>query len=134
MDAQKSDVIMPADLSTFNIADLVKTPHNVRLYREVQTLKKLINELVDYQLAHPKIAKPTTREGIDNEKKAKLEIEKREKYIRAQLSIPGYLGHYNGALFGAVAVGRQSKSVWIASGGCDRDRVSFSMMLTSLWS
>jgi THO complex subunit 5 len=87
MDAQQSDDAMPADLSTFNIADLVKTPHNVRLYKEVQNLKKLINEHVDYQLAHPKNAKPTTREGIDNEKKAKLEIEKKEKYIRAQLSI-----------------------------------------------
>jgi THO complex subunit 5 len=71
----------------FNIADLVKRPHNVRLYKEVQNLKKLINELVDYQLAHPKIAKPTTREEIDNDKKALQEIEKREKYIRAQLSI-----------------------------------------------
>jgi|TARA_R110002003_G_scaffold129_1_gene12064 THO complex subunit 5 len=87
MDAQQSDDAMPADLSTFNIADLIKTPHNVRLYREIQNLKKRINELVDYQLAHPKNAKPTTREEIDNEKKAKLEIEKKEKYIRAQLSV-----------------------------------------------
>jgi THO complex subunit 5 len=78
---------MPAELSGFNIADLVKTPHNVRLYKEVQNLKKLINELVDYQLAHPKNSKPTTREEIDNDKKASQEIEKREKYIRAQLSI-----------------------------------------------
>jgi THO complex subunit 5 len=87
MDAQQSDDAMPADLSTFNIADLIKTPHNVRLYREIQNLKKRINELVDYQLAHPENAKPTTREEIDNEKKAKLEIEKKEKYIRAQLSV-----------------------------------------------
>jgi THO complex subunit 5 len=71
----------------FNIADLVKRPHNVRLYKEVQNLKKLINELVDYQLAHPKIAKPATREEIDNDKKSSQEIEKRKKYIRAQLSI-----------------------------------------------
>jgi THO complex subunit 5 len=78
---------MPAELSGFNIADLVKSPHNVRLYKEVQKLKKLINELVDYQLAHPKNPKPTTREEIDNDKKASQEIEKREKYIRAQLSI-----------------------------------------------
>ncbi|KAH7072748.1 Fms-interacting protein-domain-containing protein [Paraphoma chrysanthemicola] len=87
MDNQPSEGVMPTDLSTSNIADLVKTPHNVRLFKEVQNLKKLINELVDYQLAHPKNSKPTTREGIDNEKKATLEIEKKEKYIRAQLSI-----------------------------------------------
>ncbi|KAF2031774.1 hypothetical protein EK21DRAFT_62445 [Setomelanomma holmii] len=87
MAAQQSDDAMSTDLSSFNIADLVKTPHNVRLYTEVQNLKKLINELVDYQLAHPKTAKPTTRDEIDNEKKATQEIERKEKYIRAQLSI-----------------------------------------------
>jgi THO complex subunit 5 len=69
------------------MADLVKTAHNARLYKEVQNLKKLINELVDYQLAHPKNPKPTTREEIDSDKKANQEIEKKEKYIRAQLSI-----------------------------------------------
>jgi THO complex subunit 5 len=78
---------MPADLSTFNIADLIKTPHNARLYKEVQNLKKLINELVDYQLAHPRNSKPASREDIDEEKKAMQEIQRREKYIRAQLSI-----------------------------------------------
>ncbi|KAF1845964.1 uncharacterized protein K460DRAFT_283228 [Cucurbitaria berberidis CBS 394.84] len=78
---------MPADLSNFNITDLVKTPHNVRLYKEVQNLKRLINDLVDYQIVHPKNTKPVAREAIDNEKKIKQEIEKREKYIRAQLSI-----------------------------------------------
>jgi THO complex subunit 5 len=84
--AQSSDA-MPADLSTFNIADLIKTPHNARLYQEVQNLKKLINELVDYQLAHPRNLKPASREDIDKEKKATLEIEKKQKYIRAQLAI-----------------------------------------------
>lgn len=78
---------MPADLSTFNMADLIQTPHNARLYKEVQNLKKLINELVDYQLAHPKSSKAESREELDNERAATLEIEKREKYIRAQLSI-----------------------------------------------
>jgi THO complex subunit 5 len=86
MSAQTSDAL-PADLSDFNIADLVKTPHNARLYKEVQNLKKLVNELVDYQLAHPQNAKAASREDTDKEKKAKQEIEKREKYIRAQLSI-----------------------------------------------
>jgi THO complex subunit 5 len=84
--AQSEDA-MPADLSTFHIADLIKTPHNARLYKEVQNLKKLINELVDYQLAHPKNPKPGSREDIDKEKKATQEIERREKYIRAQLFI-----------------------------------------------
>jgi THO complex subunit 5 len=78
---------LPADLSGFNIADLVKTPHNARLYKEVQTLKNLVNQLVDYQLAHPQNTKTVSREEGDNEKKAKQEIERREKYIRAQLSI-----------------------------------------------
>jgi THO complex subunit 5 len=78
---------LPADLSGFNIADLVKTPHNARLFKEVQTLKNLVNQLVDYQLAHPQNAKAVSREESDNEKKARQEIEKREKYIRAQLSI-----------------------------------------------
>lgn len=78
---------MPADLSTFNMADLIKTPHNARLFKEVQNLKKLINELVDYQLAHPKNPKAESREELDKERNATQEIEKREKYIRAQLSI-----------------------------------------------
>lgn len=84
--AESGDV-MPADLSTFNMADLVKTPHNARLYKEVQKLKTLINDLVDYQLAHPRNPKSESREDRENERKATLEIEKREKYIRAQLSI-----------------------------------------------
>jgi THO complex subunit 5 len=88
---QNNQSILPGSPG-FNIADLVKRPHNVRLYKEVQNLKKLINELVDYQLAHPKIAKPATREEIDNDKRASQEIEKREKYIRAQLSIPPTTG------------------------------------------
>lgn len=85
-DPQRNSAMMAAT-SGFNIADLIKSPHNLRLHAEVQNLKKLINDLVDYQLAHPKIAKPTTREEIDSDKKATQEIEKREKYIRAQLSI-----------------------------------------------
>jgi THO complex subunit 5 len=87
MEKQQRDTAALAASPGFNIADLVKTPHNVRLYKEVQNLKKLINELVDYQLAHPKNSKPATREEIDHDKKATQEIEKQEKYIRAQLSI-----------------------------------------------
>lgn len=74
---------LAADLSNFNIPDFLKTPHNARLYQEVQNLKKLINELVAYQTSHP-VSHSTTAE---NEKQIKIEIQKREKYIRAQLSI-----------------------------------------------
>jgi THO complex subunit 5 len=87
MENSQSSGAMPAGSAGFNMADLVKTPHNGRLYKEVQHLKKLVNDLVDYQLAHPKHPTPATREGVDNEKQADGEIEKQEKYIRAQLSI-----------------------------------------------
>jgi THO complex subunit 5 len=87
MDESDTAEAMHTESPGFDIANLVKTPHNVRLYKEVQNLKKLVNELVDYQLAHPKHPKPTTREEINNDKKANREIEKQEKYIRAQLSI-----------------------------------------------
>lgn len=83
----QAGVAMPAESTSFKVADMVKTPHNARLYNEVQTLKKLINELVDYQLAHPKITKPATRDEGESDRKDKREIERREKYIRAQLSI-----------------------------------------------
>jgi THO complex subunit 5 len=84
---QQRENAMLTESSGFNPADIVKTPHNVRLYKEVQKLKKLINELVDYQLAHPKNPKSTSREDLDQDNSATLEIEKREKYIRAQLSV-----------------------------------------------
>jgi len=71
------------DLSSFNIADFLNTPHNARLYQEVQKLKALINELVDFQAAHPLHKQAPT----DSEKQVKTEIERKEKYIRAQLSI-----------------------------------------------
>ena len=74
---------MPIDLSTFDIPTLIQTQHNARLYQEVQNLKKLINELVDYQLANSSSGNAET----DTEKNVKREIEKKEKYIRAQLSV-----------------------------------------------
>lgn len=86
-DAGNVETGMPADLSSFNTADLIKTPHNSRLYQENQNLKKHVNDLIDYQLAHPRNPKPVTREEIDNDKKVKLEIHKREKLIRSQLSV-----------------------------------------------
>jgi THO complex subunit 5 len=75
--------LLPADLSNFEIADFLKTPHNARLYQEVQKLKTLINEVVDYETAHPFNKQAAT----ESEKQIKTEIEKKEKYIRAQLSI-----------------------------------------------
>ena len=73
----------PTDISAFNIVNFLKTPQNARLYQEVQRLKALVNELVDYQAAHP-FNEQASAEG---EKQTKTEIEKKEKYIRAQLSI-----------------------------------------------
>jgi THO complex subunit 5 len=87
MHDQTSGNTAPSEFSGFNMADLVKTAHNARLYNEVQNLKKLINELVDFQLAHPKISALGSREELEAEKKAGQEIERKEKYIRAQLSI-----------------------------------------------
>lgn len=87
--AQPSGSVLSFDSGSpdFDIAKLIKTPHNSRLYQETQNLKRYINELVDYQLAHPKHPKPTTRAEIDNDKKAQREIDAKEKAIRAQLSV-----------------------------------------------
>jgi THO complex subunit 5 len=100
MEAQQEamDVVTTTDLATNglpadfdatkpNIADLVKTPHNTRLYQATQTLKRQINELVEYQLAHPKNPKLATREEMDNEKKISREITAKERQIRMQLSL-----------------------------------------------
>ena len=84
MDEQmvSSDTIA-ADPSEFDIASALNTPHNARLYNEVQNLKKLVNELVDYQVAHPLNERATA----ESEKQIQTEIEKKEKYIKAQLSV-----------------------------------------------
>jgi THO complex subunit 5 len=76
MCSETSGNMAASEFSGFNMADLVKTAHNARLYKEVQNLKKLINELVDFQLEHPKPSVPSSREEAET-----------EKYIRAQLSI-----------------------------------------------
>lgn len=84
MDVQTaSGGTLDVDLSNFDIAEFLKTPHNARLYQEVQQLKALINELVDFQAAHPL----NEQTSAEIEKQTKIEIEKKEKYIRAQLSI-----------------------------------------------
>jgi THO complex subunit 5 len=87
MCSETSGNMAASEFSGFNMADLVKTAHNARLYKEVQNLKKLINELVDFQLEHPKPSVPSSREEAETEKKTGQEIERKEKYIRAQLSI-----------------------------------------------
>ncbi|KAF2993321.1 hypothetical protein E8E13_001365 [Curvularia kusanoi] len=84
MDAQMvSGDMLPTDISRFEIADFLKTPHNARLYHEVQKLKTLVNELVEYETTHPLDDQATA----ESEKQIRTEIEKKEKYIRAQLSI-----------------------------------------------
>lgn len=77
-----SDTIT-ADPTSFAIASALETPHNARLYKEVQNLKKLIGELVDYQSAHPL----NEQASAESEKQIQTEIQRKEKYIRAQLSI-----------------------------------------------
>jgi THO complex subunit 5 len=74
------------DPTNLNIAEIIKSPQNTRLYQAIQTLKTRFNELVDYQIAHPKTTKPTTREEIDKEKKVVREIVEKERQIRLQLS------------------------------------------------
>lgn len=87
MPTMQSPVEMPADLESFNLADLIESPHNKRLYNEVQKLKKMVNELVDYQLEHRKVAEGASREELDAEKEVTDEIQFREKYIRCQLAV-----------------------------------------------
>jgi THO complex subunit 5 len=78
---------MPADLENFDISTLIETPHNKRLYNEVQKLKGMVKELVDFQLAHPMLAEGASPEELAAEKAANNEIHKREKYVRAQLAV-----------------------------------------------
>ncbi|KAF1950745.1 hypothetical protein CC80DRAFT_426311 [Byssothecium circinans] len=73
------------DPSKFDVANLIKTPHNKRVYDAIQNLKKAVNDLADYGQAHPSKAPnaPGTREDID----AAREIKKRERNVAAQLSL-----------------------------------------------
>ena len=80
-----SDIV--TGLSNFNPEDCINTAHNSRLYNENQKLKQRVAELVKYQLEHPKLASPTTRNEIDSEKTISLEIEIKKKYIRAQMAV-----------------------------------------------
>ncbi|KAF2710520.1 hypothetical protein K504DRAFT_466931 [Pleomassaria siparia CBS 279.74] len=82
-----ADVALPVDLENFKPSEYIQTEHNSRLYLENQNLKKRVKELVEFQLAHPKLAKPSTREEIDAEKKVTLEIDIKKKYIRAQMAV-----------------------------------------------
>ncbi|KAF2645743.1 hypothetical protein P280DRAFT_390225 [Massarina eburnea CBS 473.64] len=79
---------LPADFdpSTFNAAELVKSEHNQKMYQATQALKQAINDLVDYELAHPKILTPTTPEEARNERKAERELSKREGIVKSQLA------------------------------------------------
>lgn len=68
-------------------ASLIRTTHNSYLYQQNEKLKKQINDLVDYELAHPKHPKPTTREEIENERKIDHEIDLKERKVKGQLGI-----------------------------------------------
>jgi len=72
--------------SQLNLADNIKTPHNSRLHREIQILKKRVTELTEYQQAHPKPANCATRQEIETEKRVQRELIAREKRLKAQLS------------------------------------------------
>ncbi|KAF1971465.1 hypothetical protein BU23DRAFT_470673 [Bimuria novae-zelandiae CBS 107.79] len=75
------------DPSTFKIADRLQTPQYKRLYDETQKLKERVNDLTSYQQAHPAPPKPpTTRDGIDAEKKTQNQLDLLEKRLRAQLA------------------------------------------------
>jgi THO complex subunit 5 len=80
---------LPADFdpSNLNIADLLKTVHNERLYQTIQALKTAVNELVDYELAHPKKLNPATRDEIDKDKKAARELVRKELRVKSQLAV-----------------------------------------------
>ncbi|KAF2876548.1 Fms-interacting protein-domain-containing protein [Massariosphaeria phaeospora] len=82
-----SDIANPTGVPHSKITDLIQSPHNKRLYNENQTLKKRVNILADYQLAHIRIPNPTTRDEIDSEKKIQLEIGRQEKMIKTQLAV-----------------------------------------------
>jgi THO complex subunit 5 len=75
------------DATKPNVADLVKTPHNTRLYQANQVLKKQLDELIEYEIAHPRNPKPVAPEDIIRDKQISGEITARERRIRTQLSL-----------------------------------------------
>jgi THO complex subunit 5 len=85
------DTTMAVDENTadynLDIGSQIKTPHNSRLYQENRNLAKHVQELVEYQLANPKIENATSRAESDREKQVEREIEIRKKRIRAQLAV-----------------------------------------------
>ncbi|CAI6341654.1 unnamed protein product [Periconia digitata] len=79
---------LPADFDPTElvVADLMDTEHCRRLYDAIQALKMSASDLVEYQLANPKIPHPTTREEIESERKIEHEIQKKDRAIKSQLS------------------------------------------------
>ncbi|KAF2280980.1 uncharacterized protein EI97DRAFT_368355 [Westerdykella ornata] len=70
-----------------NFESHFQTAHNLRLYQENQKLKQKVNDLVEYQLANPKVENPTSRAAIDREKQIMDQIEIKQKAIGAQLAV-----------------------------------------------
>jgi THO complex subunit 5 len=83
----ENDEVLTANMNDLNVAELVQTPHNTRLYEEVRTLKNFINELVEYQVAHLPESSAEGGEITEEQQAVNREIEKKEKYVRAQLSV-----------------------------------------------
>jgi THO complex subunit 5 len=75
------------DATKPNVADLVKTPHNTRLFQANQVLKKQLDDLIEYEIAHPRNPRPVTPEEINSDKQISGEITARERRIRTQLSL-----------------------------------------------
>lgn len=80
---------LPADFNPDNLdlGDLIKTDHCKRLYDAIQELKKSVNEFVDYQLANPKNANPTTSAEVEKEKQVEIEIRKKDRAVKARLAV-----------------------------------------------
>lgn len=79
---------LPADFDPTNldVADLIATEHGKRLYQAIQDLKKSANELVEYELAHPKNPNATSPRDIEKEREVEISISKQERAMKSQLS------------------------------------------------
>jgi THO complex subunit 5 len=85
--ATENGNVATASQTNDEIASQIKTPHNTRLYQENQKLKAMVNDLVEYQLAHPRVETAGTRAGIDDEKEVEIQMAMKEKRMRAQLAV-----------------------------------------------
>jgi THO complex subunit 5 len=87
MEVETSAIPDTATSTEMNVSAQLKTAHNTRLQASNEILAKKINELVEYQIAHPQTKDATSRANIEQEKKVQRELDKRERAIRSQLSL-----------------------------------------------